>query len=295
LSARVKIVTDSTAYLSPETVARYDIRVVPLKVIFGNEAFAEGLDITNEEFYQRLARSKALPTTSQPSVSDFIQVYAELTQPGYDIFSIHISGKLSGTINSALAARAAFPQARIEVVDWLSMGMGLLVLAAARAAEEGQGLAEIKAMIKRLTANMNIFGTLGTLKYLQKGGRIGTAATLVGTLLKIKPVLALDNGEVRVLAKPRNRGKAIQCMLKFMVQRVEERARIHGAIVHTRAPEEALVLEKKVRARFDCDELYFIELGPVFATHTGPGTLGMAFYSDGLPERDSEGNYSKWI
>lgn len=295
MSARVKIVTDSTAYLSPQTVARYDIRVVPLKVIFGNESFAEGVDITNEEFYQRLAKSKVLPTTSQPPISDFIRVYAELTQLGYDIFSIHISGKLSGAINSALAARAAFPQARIEVVDWLSMGMGLLVLAAARAAEEGQGLAEIKAVIKRLTANMNIFGTLGTLKYLQKGGRIGAAATLVGTLLKIKPVLTLDNGEVRVLAKPRNRDKAVQCMLKFMAQRVEERARIHGAIVHTRASEEALVLEKEVRARFDCDELYFIELGPVFATHTGPGTLGMAFYSDELPERDSEGNYSKWI
>jgi len=290
LSARVKIVTDSTAYLLPQTVARYDIRVVPLKVIFGNESFAEGVDITNEEFYQRLARSKALPTTSQPSVSDFIQVYAELTQPGYDIFSIHISGKLSGTINSALAARAAFPQARIEVVDWLSMGMGLLVLAAARAAEEGRGLAEIKEIIKRLTANMNIFGTLGTLRYLQKGGRIGAAATLVGTLLKIKPVLTLDNGEVRVLAKPRNRDKAVQCMLKFMAQRVEEKARIHGAIVHTRAPEEASVLEKEVRACFDCDELYFIELGPVFATHTGPGTLGMAFYSDELPERGGEEN-----
>ena len=202
------------------------------------------------------------------------------------IFSIHISGKLSGTINSALAARAAFPQAQIEVVDWLSMGMGLLVLAAARAAEEGKGLAEIKALVKRLTANMNIFGTLDTLEYLQKGGRIGAATYLVGTLLKIKPVLALDNGEVKVLAKPRNRDKAMRCMLKFMVQRVEEKARIHGAIVHARAPEEASVLEKEVRACFNCTELYFIELGPVFTTHTGRGTLGVVFYSDEPSERD---------
>ena len=280
MSAKVKIVTDSTAYLLPETIIRYDIRVVPLKVIFGTEVFAEGVDITNGEFYERLAESRALPTTSQPPVSDFIQVYGELTQLGYAILSIHISGKLSGTVNSAMVARAAFPQAQIEVVDWLSMGMGLLVLAAARAAEEGQELAEIKAIIKRLTANMNIFGTLDTLEYLQKGGRVGAAKALISTLLKVKPVLALKNGEGKVLAKMRNRNKAIECMLKLMAQRVAENTPIHGAVVHSRALEEASALEKEVRVRFNCAELYLIELGPVFVTHTGPGTLGLAFYSD---------------
>lgn len=280
MTPKVKIVTDSTAYLLPETIARYDIRVVPLKVIFGTEAFAEGVDITNEEFYQRLAKSRALPTTSQPPVSDFIQVYDELTQLGYAIFSIHISSKLSGTINSARAARAAFPQAQIEVVDWLSMGMGLLVLAAARAAEDGQELPEIKATIKRLTAKMNIFSTLDTLEYLHKGGRVGAAKALIGTLLKIKPVLALKNDEVKVLAKARNRNKATACMLKHMAQRVEENIPVHGAVVHSGALEEALALEKEVRARFNFAELYFIELGPVFVTHTGPGTLALAFYSE---------------
>jgi DegV family protein with EDD domain len=284
LTPKVKIVTDSTAYLLPETIARYDIRVVPLKVIFGTEDFVEGVDITNEEFYQRLAKSRALPTSSQPPVSDFIQIYGELTQLGYAIFSIHISGKLSGTVNSAMVARAAFPQAQIEVVDWLSMGMGLLVLAAARAAEEGQELLEIKATIKRLIANMNIFGVLDTLKYLQKGGRIGAAKALISTVLEIKPVLALKNGEVKVLAKMRNKNKAIECMLKLMAQRVAENTTIHGAVVHSRALEEAVALEKEVRVRFNCAELYLIELGPVFATHTGPGTLGLAFYSEDLSE-----------
>jgi DegV family protein with EDD domain len=170
LAPKVKIVTDSTAYLLPETIAKYDIRVVPLRVIFGTETFAEGVDITNEEFYQRRAKSRVLPTTSQPPVSDFIQVYSKLAQQGHPIFSIHISGKLSGTINSAMAARAAFPQAQIEVVDWLSMGMGLLILAATRAAEEGKELPEIKATIKRLTACISIFAMLDTLMYLWKGG-----------------------------------------------------------------------------------------------------------------------------
>lgn len=185
-----------------------------------------------------------------------------------------------------MAARNAFPQAQIEVVDWLSMGMGLLVLAAARAAEEGQGLVEIKSLTKRIAATVDIIGTLDTLKYLQKGGRIGAATALVGTLLKIKPVLALTNGEVKVLAKPRNRDKAIQCMLEFMTQRVKENACIHGAVVHSRAFEEALALEKEVRVRFNCAELYLIELGSVFVTHTGPGTLGVAFYRDESPEQD---------
>jgi DegV family protein with EDD domain len=286
LPPKVKIVTDSTAYLLPETIARYDIRVVPLKVTFGTEVFAEGVDITNEEFYQRLAKSRVLPTTSQPPVSDFIQIYSELTQQGYSIFSIHISGKLSGTINSALAARDAFPEARIEVVDWLSMGMGLLVLAAARAAEEGKELPEIKATVKRLTTRVSIFAMLDTLKYLWKGGRIGGAKALLGSLLSIKPIIALEGGEAKPLARMRSRAKGVEYMLKLMEKRAGREASIRGGVVHSHALEEALALEREVRTRFNCVELDLIELGPVFATHTGPETLGLAFYSDEAPEQD---------
>lgn len=280
MTHKVKIVTDSTAYLLPETITRYDIRVVPLKVAFGTEVYSEGVDITNEEFYQKLAKASVLPTTSQPLASDFIQAYAEPAQQGHPIFSIHISGKLSGTINSALAARDAFPGAQIEVVDWLSMGMALLVLAAARAAEEGQGLLQIKASIKRLTACVNMFAMLDTLKYLWKGGRIGGARALVSSLLSIKPIVALENAEVKLLAKVRSRAKGVDYMLKLMEKRVGTSASIHGAVIHSRALEEALALEKDVQARFNCVELALIELGPVFGTHTGPGVLGLAFYSD---------------
>jgi len=280
LNPKVKIVTDSSAYLLPETIAKYDIRVVPLKIAFGTEVYSEGIDISNEEFYQRLAKSSALPTTSQPSANDFIQAYSELTQQGYPIFSIHISSKLSGTINSALAAREAFPKAQIEVVDWLSMGMGLLVLAAARAAEEGKGLLQIKAITKRLTARISILAMLDTLHYLWKGGRIGGATALIGSLLNIKPIVALGNGEVRPLAKVRSRAKGVDYMLKLMEKQVEGNIPIRGGVIHSRAFDEALALEREVRARFNCVELDLIELGPAFGTHTGPGTLGLAFYSD---------------
>jgi len=280
LTPKVKIVTDSSAYLLPETITKYDIRVVPLKIAFGTEVYSEGVDISNEEFYQRLAKSSALPTTSQPSANDFIQAYSELTQQGYPIFSIHISSKLSGTINSALAAREAFPKAQIEVVDWLSMGMGLLVLAAARAAEEGKGLLQIKAITKRLTARISILAMLDTLHYLWKGGRIGGATALIGSLLNIKPIVALGNGEVRPLAKVRSRAKGMDYMLKLMEKQVEGNIPIRGGVIHSRAFDEALALEREVRARFNCVELDLVELGPAFGTHTGPGTLGLAFYSD---------------
>jgi DegV family protein with EDD domain len=205
-------------------------------------------------------------------------VYGELTQLGHPIFSIHISSKLSGTMNSALAAKAAFPQAQIEVVDWLSMGMGMLVLVAAQAAEEGKSLAEIKAIMEWLITRTNVIGTINTLKYLQAGGRFAIMA-FVGNLLSIKPVLAMRNNKVKLIARTRSRNKAIRYMLGLMEQRADKSAPIHGAVVHTRALEEARALEQEIRARYNCEELYLVELGPVFAAHTGPGTLGLVFYN----------------
>jgi len=280
LTPKVKIVTDSTAYLRAETIARYDIRVVPLKVAFGAEVYSEGVDTTNEEFYRRLAKSSTLPTTSQPPVNDFIQVYSELASLGHPILSIHISGKLSGTINSALAARNALPQAQIEIVDSQSIAMGLLISHAAEAAEEGQTLSQIKALTEKLITRMNVVAVIDTLKYLWKGGRIGGAMALVGTVLKIKPVLTFEDGEVKVLAKARTVERATEYLLDFMKKRTRGNNSIHAAVVHTHAFDKALALEKEVLAGFECVEFYLIELGPVLGTHIGPGTLGLAFYTD---------------
>jgi len=281
LTPKVKIVTDSTAYLLPKEIAQYDIRVVPIKLAFGAEVFSEGVDITNEEFYRRLAKSNTPPTTSQPTVSDFTEVYFELTSLGHPIFSIHISSKLSGTINSALAARDAFPEAQIEVVDWLSSGMGTLVVAAARAAEEGQGLAQIKTKIEQLAPCVSIFAMVDTLKYAWKGGRIGAGMALLGSLLNIKPILALENAEAKPLARARSRAKGVEYMLKLLEKRVGAGGSIHhGVIVHSCISEEAQALEREVRARFNCAKLEIVEIGPVFGTHIGPGALGLAFYTD---------------
>jgi len=281
LAPEVKIVTDSTAYLLPITLAEHDIRVVPIKIAFGTEVFSEGVDITNEEFYRRLVESSRLPTTSQPPVGDFAEVYSRLSSLGHPIFSIHLSAKLSGTFNSALAAREKFPEAQIEVVDWLSMGMGLLVTAAARAAEAGEDLAQIKAKIGQLAPCVSIFAMVDTLKYAWRGGRIGAAKALVGSLLNIKPILALENAEAKPLARARSRAKGTEYMLNLLEKRAGRGGSIHHVVVfHSCVLKEALALEQKVRARCHCTELDIVELGPVFGTHTGPGALGLAFYTE---------------
>jgi len=280
VTRQVKIVTDSSAYLPPEVIARYDIRVVPIKVAFGTDVYSEGVDITNEEFYQRLAKSSTLPTTSQPPVSDFIQVYTELARQEHPILSIHISSKISGTINSVIAARKSLPRAQIEIVDSQSIAMGMLVTPAAEAAERGQTLAQVKASIEKLNACINMVGVLDSLDYLLKGGRIGRAKALVGTLLKIKPILTFEGGEAKVLAKVRTMPRAIEYVLRFVEKRIEGSTSIHGSIRHTHALEAARALENELRARFNWAELDFLELGPVFGTHLGPGTIGLGFYGD---------------
>jgi len=280
VTSKVKIVTDSTIYLPPEVIARYDIRVVPIKVAVGTDVYSEGVDITNEEFYQRLTKSGTLPTTSQPPVSDFIKVYTELAQQGHPILSIHISSKISGTINSVTAARKSLPQAQIEIVDSQSITMGMMVTPAAEAAEKGQTLAQVKASIEKLNACINVVGILDSLDYLLKGGRIGRVKALVGTLLKIKPVLTFEGGEAKLLTKARTMTRAIEYVLKFVEKRTEGSTSLRGSIRHSHVLEAALALERELRTRFNWAELDFLELGPVYGSHLGPGTIGLGFYGD---------------
>jgi len=280
LSAKVKIVTDSSSYPEPEVVAKYDIRVVPLRVAFGSEVFAEGVDITNEEFYQRLTKGGKLPTTSQPSVADFIRVYRELAEQGHPILSLHISSKLSGTCASALAAKNALPQAQIEIVDSLTIAMGMLISPAAEAAERGETLSQIAASIEKLNKCIKVVAAFDTLEYLWKGGRIGAARALVGTLLKIKPVLTHKGGEVKVLNKARTRTHAIEYMSGFVEKEVKGSISLHGYIAHSHVPDAAHALEKELRENFNWVGLRFLEMGPVLGTHMGPGLVGVSFYCD---------------
>jgi DegV family protein with EDD domain len=279
VTGKVKIVTDSTAYLSTEEISRFDVHVVPLRVIFGTEVYCEGVDITHEEFYRRLASGGPMPTTSQPAVSDFTRVYGELAERGHPILSLHISSKLSGTVNSAMAARQELPQAQIEIVDARTVALRMLIAPAAKAAAGGQSLPQLKASIEKLNAGMNTVGVLNTLEYLWKGGRIGGAKALLGTILRIKPLLDFRGGEVKVLAKLRTSARAIDSILELMRSRVPRNKPIYVGVAHTNALEWALELQKEIQSAFNCAEMDLVELGPVLGTHIGPGFFGLGFYS----------------
>lgn len=278
----IKIVTDSSAYLPADLVQQHDIRVVPLKVLFGEKAYRDEIDLSRQEFYRMLAEAETLPTTSQPSAGEFFDLYSELSKDDHEIISIHIGSKLSGTVSSAQSAKEMLPEARITIIDSAStaMGLGLMVLTAARAAAEGKTTAEIVAAVEKMIRAMNVVFVVDTLEYLQKGGRIGGAAALVGTLLKVKPILCLKDGRVEPLDKVRSKRKALARLLEAVEERVGPGTPMQVAVLHAQAYDEARELEQEVRARFNCTECYFAEIGPVISTHTGPGVVGLVACAD---------------
>jgi len=280
---RVAVVTDSGANLPVKAQDQYGIHIVPLKVIFEDQTLRDGVDVEPSRFYELLEAASELPTTSQPSTGDFFEVYSGLSEDAYAIVSIHLSELLSGTIKSALAARELVNHVPIEVIDSrsASLGLGFVVLAAARAARLGKSLPEVVAAAQQLIPKINVIFVVDTLKYLHMGGRIGGASAMLGTALNIKPLLHLCDGEVNPLERVRSKCKATERMLEIMAQRLqEERSNgvLHAAVAHADRADEALELKQQVLSRFQPAELYLTELTPAIGTHVGPGTLGLGWY-----------------
>jgi DegV family protein with EDD domain len=277
----IKIVTDSTAYLPEEMVQEHDIRVVPLYVHFGTDAFKEGVELSNEEFYQKLKEAPELPTTSQPSAGEFHEVFAPLIDAGHEIITLTISSKISGTWNSAMAAKGMLPDAPISVVDTFStsVGLHLMVDAAVQAAAAGATRQEIVDQLEQIKEKMQIFFVVDTLEYLAKGGRIGNGKAFLGTLLKVKPILVLQEGAIEPLEQVRSKRKATARMLEL----VEEYVGGNGnsskiAVTHALVPQDAESISQELVGRMGCDLPLMGELGPVIGTHTGPGMVGIAAY-----------------
>ena len=280
--SKVAVVTDSTAGIPEELTNGYVLHSIPLTVIWGEESYRDGIDITTLEFYTRLQNAKVMPTTSQPSPAAFQQVYASLLDQGYDILSIHISEKLSGTLASAYQARDLVKSDRIEIVDSESAGMalGFQALEVARAARQGASLAECKALAEKAPAHTGVLFAVSTLEFLHRGGRIGGAAAFLGTALGLKPILGLKDGKIEAVEKIRTLSKAIDRVVEIMVERVGNQRPVHIAALHANAPTEAEKLLEKVCARFDSKDIVEAISGPVsptIGTHTGPGTVGLAF------------------
>ena len=286
---RVAIVTDSSANLPPELIHQWGISVVPALLVFRGDSFRDGLDVTPGELYRWLRANKRIPTTSAPSIGDFARVYAALSRESAGIVSIHPPPQLTATYSAALAASQLIDDVPIRVVncDTVAMGQGFVVLEAARAAaaahERGEPApAAMDAVVVRaaeVASKVNLMAAIDTLEYLYLGGRIGSAAALVGTILQIKPILYVADGHTEVLAKPRSKAKATQFMLRQMANQVDSQ-RLHAAVLHADVPEEAEALRQRIAQQFDCAELFVAEFTPVMEAHTGPGLLGVAFYAE---------------
>lgn len=276
---KTAIVMDSTGYLTPDLLGKYDIKVVPLNVMIGSESFSEN-ELSIEKFFLKLGQGTS--TTSQPSVGAFLQIYQSLIAAGYkEVVSIHLSQKISGTITAARMACKLLPDVSIQVFDSGSsaLGLGLLAWAAAEWADDGLDALAIINDLSKLKERTGLYFIVDTLEYLQRGGRIGGAAALFGTLLKIKPILYFNpSGEIDVFEKVRTKGRAWQRVFKEL-----ERAHSLGgsyriAVMHVELPEEANDIAKRLKGKYPNDEIRVFEAGPVIATHVGPGASGLSFY-----------------
>ena len=271
----IRIVTDSTADLDADTVARYGITVVPMTLHFGRESWRDGLDI-RDALYARIRRSPKLPRTAQPPPAAFRAAYDGLADAD-GIVSIHIGGRLSGTIHSARAGAdlRAPGSPPVEVVDTnqTSMALGNAVLDAAAAASTGADLSGVADAARDAARRCRLLLFVDTLEYLQKGGRIGRARALLGTLLRTKPLLELRNGEIEGIERPRTRQRAMQRLFE-MVSRIPNPDRI--AILYGSTPDDAATLRNRIQERLGHVPVILVQVSPVVGVHTGPGALGAA-------------------
>ncbi len=272
----VHIVTDSASDLGPELLGDLPVTVVPLSIRFGADEYVDGVDLSAPDFYRLLASSPQMPETSAPAPGAFAQAFESAFAAGADsVVAIELSGALSATLQSARTAAATLPERDIRVIDSASVtwGLGAIVVAAAEAAAGGADADTVVSTVEALVPRARVYGTLATLEYLKRGGRIGGARALVGSLLSIRPVITIIDGTVEQAARTRTRAKAIQYLVGVVAEHpgLERLAVIHG---------EADDVDQLLAALAGVVGPVVPEvvaLGPVIGTHTGPGGLGVAF------------------
>lgn len=272
----VRIVTDSTSDIPPHVAQELGIAVVPLSVIFGEESYKEGVEISHDLFYERLGRSKQLPTTSAPSVGDFVETYRKVLDDTDEIVSIHLSSKLSATYDNAVQAAAILADegAKVEVIDSkiISMGMFFLCQAASRAAKDGATSDEVRSLLESMIPRISVYVALDTLEYVRKGGRIGRARAFLGTVLRVKPILSFEGGEVHPEERVRTRSLAMDRM--FQIATALPDIQEIGVAYSTNA-EEAEQMKRRLEEALEGVPVYITRLGPVIGVHGGPGVLGI--------------------
>lgn len=276
---KVIILTDSTAYVPQQYIDTLPIEVIPLIVNWDGKSYRDGIDMSPEEFYTRLEKSSTLPTTSQVSVATYQEKFKELLKKGFEVLTLPISSGISGSVFSAFQAKESFKNDPIEVIDTklVSMALSFQVLTVARAAKEGASLAECKALAMKAYEHIGVYFTVDTLKYLHAGGRIGGAQRLLGTALKIKPILTIRDGKIDAVKSVMTSGKAIEAMVELVEKDIVDRKPVRLSVFHANAPETAQELLDRIVKQFGAVEGIISWVSPVVGSHVGPGTLSIAY------------------
>ena len=280
---QVAVVTDSTAYLSQEALNGLHVPVIPLWLIWDEDRYRDGVDIAPETFYERLQDAKTFPTTSQPSVGEFVDFYRRVAEEMETdtIVGAFISSGISGTVSAARSAKKQISDLNITVIDsqTTAMGLGFIALAGARVAAAGGSVDDVVAAVRKVRENLTVLFVVDTLEYLHRGGRIGGAKRLLGSALNIKPLLDLESGCVEPLCQVRTKRRAMNRLLNVADERLNGDLMAEVCIVDIDSPEEGESLVRRVRERFTPNHIYQSAVSPVIGAHAGPGTVGLGFYT----------------
>jgi len=279
--SKIALVTDSTTYMPPELVRKYNISIAPQVLIWGDQTYKDGVDIQSGEFFTRLKTAKEMPTTSQVAVVSFQEIFQDLVNRDFEVLALLVSSKLSGTVPSAQQAKELMSSAgaKVNIVDSQSvaMALGFQVLAVARALEQGANLTEAVALAEKSHEYTGLFFAVDTLEFLHRGGRIGGAQRFIGSALNLKPILAIQEGKVEGIERIRTKNKAHDRILELTIEKIGQRSPVHIATLHANATEDARALLTRAEQVLNPVESVFTEVSPTVGTHAGPGTVGLAF------------------
>ena len=290
MTNKTVLVTDAACDLPAEVFEQYDIRVAPLKIIFGDEVYLSGVDITHRQFYERLGRGDVHPTTSQPTKIDFMEMYRELGREDVSILSIHLSEGLSGTANVARQAAKELPDLDITVYDTgtLTTALGLQVMVAARAFAAGYSVADVLPLLEQTYHAGDMLFSVDDLSYLYRGGRIGAVRYQVGQALRIKPIVTVakegeKKGTYITAGRARSLPKAIDVFLKHITHHVGEGNKLRAISMYGDDPALARELNEHLTEHFDCVYLEVVPTAPVLGVHVGPKALGVSYAAGDWP------------
>lgn len=278
---KIAVVSDSTAYLPKELIDKYNIHIIPLSVGFGNEFYREDVDISAEDFYEKVKQAKNLPTTSQPSVGSFVELYEKLGKQYDAVISIHISKQLSGTYGAAISASEMVENINVYPFDSAisAMPQGFYAIEAAEMVEKGHSVEEIMSRLNVMRETMVAYFMVDDLSHLQRGGRLTGAQAFFGSLLRIKPILHLVDGSIVPLDKVRTRKRAIQRIIDLLEETIKEDGVKKVIFTHANNHEVVKDIKKTFEEKHPQVDTYFSDLGPVVGTHLGEGSIGIGWYT----------------